>query len=129
MFTRRKSPAIRSLIGEGTVVQGQVRFRDGLRIDGEVHGDVIADGPSLLVVSEKAKVLGKVLAAHVIINGVVQGPVESSELLELQPSARVDGDVRYTVLEMHAGALIDGELRPIKNEQRPALTLAAVKEA
>lgn len=129
MFTRRKSPAIRSLIGEGTVVHGEVRFRDGLRIDGEVHGDVIAEGPSLLVVSEKAKVLGKVLAAHVIINGNVQGPVESSELLELQPSARVDGDVRYAVLEMHAGALIDGELRPIKNAQRPPLTLAAVKEA
>lgn len=129
MFTRRKSPAIRSLIGEGTVVHGQVRFRDGLRIDGEVHGDVIAEGPSLLVVSEKAKVQGKVLAAHVIINGNVQGPVESSELLELQPSARVDGDVCYAVLEMHAGALIDGELRPIKNAQRPPLTLAAVKEA
>jgi len=129
MFGRRKSPAIRSLIGEGTVVHGQVRFRDGLRIDGEVHGDVTAEGPSLLVVSEKAKVMGKVMAGHVIINGTVQGPVESSELLELQPSARVDGDVRYSVLEMHAGALIDGELRPIKNAERPALTLAAVKEA
>ena len=131
MFGKRKSPAIRSLIGEGTAVHGEVRFVDGLRVDGEVHGDVVAagSGPSLLVVSEKARVIGKVMASHVIINGQVDGPVESSEMLELQPAARVVGDVRYALLEMHPGALIDGELRPIKNADKPALTLAAVKKA
>jgi cytoskeletal protein CcmA (bactofilin family) len=130
MFGKRKAPAIRSLIGEGTVIHGEVRFVDGLRVDGEVHGDVVAaTGASLLVVSEKARVIGKVMASHVIINGRVEGPVESSEMLELQPAARVEGDIRYAVLEMHPGALIDGELRPIKNADKPALTLAAAKQA
>jgi len=126
-FGRKKSPPIRSLIGEGTVVTGPVRFTDGLRIDGEVQGDVTAtaEGGSMLVISDKAKVTGMVKAAHVIINGQVAGPVESSALLELQPLARVSGTVRYELLEMHPGALIDGELRPLKNADRPALKLAA----
>ena len=75
----KKQPPIRSLIGEGTVVHGEIRFADGLRIDGEVHGDITAvgDEPNILVISEKARVLGKVNAGHVIINGCVIGPVQS----------------------------------------------------
>ncbi|NRF66553.1 polymer-forming cytoskeletal protein [Aquincola sp. S2] len=132
MWSGKKSqPPIRSLVGEGTRLSGEIRFRDGLRIDGEVHGDVIADGEarSILVISEKARVLGKVKADHVIINGEVTGPVESNELLELQPKARIVGDVRYEVLEMHPGALIEGELRPLKAGERPALKLAASNDA
>jgi cytoskeletal protein CcmA (bactofilin family) len=53
-----------------------------------------------------------VKAGHVIINGEVKGPVHSTDLLEVQPKARITGDVRYELLEMHQGALIDGELRP-----------------
>ncbi|WP_280154253.1 polymer-forming cytoskeletal protein [Piscinibacter sp. XHJ-5] len=128
MFSsKKKQPPIRTLIGEGTVIQGELRFTEGLRIDGEVHGDVVAtgEGHSILVISEKARVLGKVRAAHVIINGTVQGPIQSDELLELQPKACISGDVRYEVLEMHQGATIDGELRPLKAEEKPALKLAA----
>lgn len=128
MFGSKKQPAIRSLIGEGTVVQGELRFSDGLRIDGEVIGNVIANpaNTSILVISEKAKVSGRVKAGHVIINGTVAGPVESDELLELQPKARIQGDVRYESLEMHQGATIDGELHPLKaDDKQPALKLAA----
>jgi cytoskeletal protein CcmA (bactofilin family) len=125
--SKKKQPPIRTLIGEGTVIQGELRFTEGLRIDGEVHGDVVAtgEGHSILVISEKARVLGKVRAAHVIINGTVQGPIQSDELLELQPKACISGDVRYEVLEMHQGATIDGELRPLKADEKPALKLAA----
>ena len=127
MFSKSKQPPIRTLIGEGTVIQGELRFTEGLRIDGEVHGDVVAsgEGHSILVISEKARVLGKVRAAHVIVNGTVHGPIQSDELLELQPKAAIVGDVRYEVLEMHQGATIDGELRPLKAEDKPSLKLAA----
>jgi len=126
MFSK-KQPPIRTLIGEGTVIQGELRFTEGLRIDGEVQGDVVATGEShsILVISEKARVTGKVKAAHVIVNGCVTSPIISDELLELQPKASIVGDVRYEILEMHQGATIDGELRPLKAEEKPALKLAA----
>lgn len=130
-FKRKAQPPIRSLIGEGTRLLGDVNFSDGLRIDGEVLGDVCAvgDGPSLLVISEKARVHGRVKAGHVIINGEVRGPVEAAEMLELQPKAHVVGDVRYELLEMHAGARIEGELRHATADGRPALKLAASNDA
>jgi cytoskeletal protein CcmA (bactofilin family) len=128
---KKKPPPIRSLVGEGMTVKGTIHFTEGMRIDGRVEGDVIAAGEahSILVISEKARVMGKVMAAHVIINGEVEGPIVCQEMLELQPKARITGDIRYDVLEMHPGALVDGELRSLKSADKPQLKLAASNDA
>ena len=129
MFNKKKQPPIKSLIAEGSHIAGNIRFTDGLRIDGEVSGDISApEGQtSLLVVSESARVMGSVTADHIIINGSVKGPVSARHMLELQPKARIEGDVQYTALEMHQGALITGQLRPLlEGEEKPPLKLAAI---
>jgi cytoskeletal protein CcmA (bactofilin family) len=93
-----------------------------------VTGSVIAEGhqPSILVVSEAAVVTGgEIRADHVIVNGTVKGQVHAAELLELQPLARIEGDVTYKALEMHQGAIISGHLQPVQSEEKPVLKLAA----
>ncbi len=129
MFGKKKQPPIKSLIALGTTISGDIGFSDGLRIDGEVRGNLTAtDGqPSLLVVSETALITGEIVADHLIINGHVRGPVVARVLLELQPKARVEGDVSYFALEMHQGASITGLLGPLPvvSEDKPALKLAA----
>ncbi|HRK37661.1 MAG TPA: polymer-forming cytoskeletal protein [Burkholderiaceae bacterium] len=114
-FGRKKHPPIKSLIAQGTVITGRVVFADGLRIDGEITGDVVAaEGQgSILVVSETGKVSGEIRADLIVINGVVNGPVFAADLLELQPKAKVEGDVSYKALEMHQGATISGQLQPM----------------
>jgi cytoskeletal protein CcmA (bactofilin family) len=131
-WNRKKQPPIRTLIGEGVVLKGNIDFSDGMRIDGEVQGDLMAlrDAPTMLVIGAKARVIGKVNAEHVIIVGEVIGPVLCTGLLELQPTARIDGDISYQLLEMHPGAVVEGELRPLKmSGEKPGLTLAASNDA
>jgi cytoskeletal protein CcmA (bactofilin family) len=104
---------IDSLIGAGTRVEGGLQFTGGLRIDGEVRGSVqAAEGASssTLVISEHARIEGAVSVAHLVINGTVVGPVAVTESLEMQPKARIIGDVAYVAIEMHQGAVIDGRL-------------------
>jgi cytoskeletal protein CcmA (bactofilin family) len=129
MFGKKKQPPIKSLIAPGTRIDGNLTFTDGLRVDGEVVGDIRAskESPSILVVSEEASVAGQIHADHVIINGRVKGPVHALELLELQPKARIEGDVSYKALEMHQGATIEGQLKPMVGEleDKPTLKLAA----
>lgn len=104
--------SIDSLIGAGTRVDGNVIFSGGLRIDGEVHGNISSDNgqEGTLVISEKASVEGAISVAHVVINGSVIGPVSAAESLELLPAARVTGDVEYHQIEMQQGAVIQGRL-------------------
>ena len=128
MFGKNAQPPIKSLIAQGSRIEGNLRFTEGLRVDGEVIGDLRAnpDQPSILVISEEAVVQGAIDADHVIINGTVKGPVNARELLELQPRARIEGDVFYKALEMHQGAVISGTLKPLLDgEEKPLLKLAA----
>jgi cytoskeletal protein CcmA (bactofilin family) len=128
MFGKKAPPPIKSLIAQGSRIEGNLRFTDGLRVDGEIAGNVTAntETSSMLVISEQASVVGEVSADHVIINGSVKGPVHARELLELQPKARIEGDVHYRALEMHQGAVIAGTMRPLEplGGEKPLLKLA-----
>lgn len=115
MFGKKNSKPqgrIDSLIGVGTALDGDVTFTGGLRVDGEVRGNVRgAEGqPATLVISEHARIEGEISVSHLVINGTVIGSVYSSDFLELQPHARVTGDVEYSTIEMHLGAIVQGRL-------------------
>lgn len=130
MFGKKAPPPIKSLIAQGSRIEGNLKFTDGLRVDGECFGNISANAehPSILVISEAAAVVGEIQADHVIINGTVRGPVHARQLLELQPKARIEGDVHYRALEMHQGAVIAGQLKPLEapvGDEKPLLKLAA----
>jgi len=114
-FSRKPSKPqnrIDTLIGADTKVLGDVSFSGGLRVDGLVKGNVTMSGeePSTLVLSENAKIEGKIRVSHVVVNGTVVGPVHATEYVELQSKCHVTGDVFYKTLEMHMGAIVEGKL-------------------
>jgi len=132
MFGKKDQTEIKTLIAQGTRIDGDLKFQEGLRVDGEVHGAIqAASEGSLLVISEGAVVEGSVMADRVIIAGKVKGPVHARESLELQSRASIEGDVQYVALEMHHGAAISGQLRPIgaaatsSEQDKPLIRLAA----
>ncbi len=115
MFSKKHSKPqtqIDSLIGAGTSIDGDLSFSGGMRIDGQVNGNVVAaqGKPSTLVLSEHARVNGEVNVTHLVINGAINGPVFASEYMELQSKAKVNGDVHYTTLEIQLGAIVEGRL-------------------
>ncbi len=115
MFGKRPSKPqnrIDCLIGAGTSIEGNVNFTGGLRVDGHVRGNVVAnnDAPSTLVLSEQARIEGEIRVSHVVINGSVVGPVHASDYIELQASSNVTGDVYYKTLEIQLGAVVQGRL-------------------
>jgi cytoskeletal protein CcmA (bactofilin family) len=101
-----------SLIGTSTRIDGDLLFRGGLRIDGQVTGNVTAEAghSSYLVIGESGRVEGEVRCDHLVVNGEIKGGVHCAALLEIQPKARIIGDVSYKVLEMHGGAQVLGRL-------------------
>jgi cytoskeletal protein CcmA (bactofilin family) len=109
---KKTQNSIDSLIGAGTRVEGNVIFSGGLRVDGEVRGNISSENgqEGTLVISEKASVEGAIAVGHVVVNGTVIGPVFAGESLELLPAARVTGDVEYHQIEMQQGAVIQGRL-------------------
>lgn len=114
MFKRRKteSAEIETLIGAGTRVEGNVAASGGMHLEGFVRGNVTtAPGTTALVtIAEKGVVEGVVEVPHVIVHGEVRGDIRARDKVELGPTARVSGNVHYGVIEMAAGAVIQGRL-------------------
>jgi len=102
MFNKTSKPQNRidSLIGVTTRIEGNVIFSGGLRVD----------GMGTLVVSADARIDGEVQAAHIVVNGTINGPVHATETLELQAGSKVKGDVYYKSIEIHQGAVVEGRL-------------------
>jgi cytoskeletal protein CcmA (bactofilin family) len=125
----RPQSKIDCLIGAGTKVDGNITFSGGLRVDGEVHGNIVVekDQPGTLIVSEHARIEGEVVVSHLVANGTIVGPVKVLDTLELQSCARVTGDVEYMQLEMLPGAVVQGRLIHHAENKAVELKLAATR--
>lgn len=101
-----------SLIADNVVVVGDVLFSGGLRVDGRIEGNVLGkpDEQSLVVLSRKGCVVGRVHAYDAVINGVISGDLEVEHFLELQAGAKISGNIIYRQLQMECGATIEGKL-------------------
>lgn len=96
-----------SYVARNTEVQGNIRFKGGLHIEGRVIGNVESEAGSLHIHGE---VQGEIRVPHVVIDGVVNGEVYAFEHVELAPHAVVQGNIHYKTIEMHLGAQINGGL-------------------
>jgi len=114
MFGKKglKPTSIQTLIGEGARLEGNLFFEGGCHLDGVVHGSVASDKDpeAFLSVSEQGRVLGDVEVPRLALSGTVEGNVVVSDRAELGPTAKVIGDVYYHLVEIAAGAQINGKL-------------------
>lgn len=113
MFGRKKREegAIATLIGGGTTVSGNLEFQGRVHLDGAIEGDVTGEaGRSVLAIGTDGIIAGTVQVDTLVLSGTVRGDVIARERVELGPTARVDGNVMYQVLEMSAGACVNGRL-------------------
>lgn len=120
MMGKRRKPRINridSLIGRQSRVSGDLVFEGGLHVDGTIRGNVHAEGEqAMLTLSEKGSVEGEVRVPYIVLNGVVKGDVYSTGHIELAAKARVEGDVRYRLIEMAMGAEVNGKLIRLPEE-------------
>ena len=117
MFGKKKNKAIQikklsSLIADNVEVVGDVVFKGGLRVDGRVQGNVInlGDERGLLVLSDRGCIEGNVSTFDAVVNGTIIGNLSVGHFVELQPNARVTGNITYNQLQMDCGAAVEGKL-------------------
>jgi len=109
-----------TLVSSDTVILGEVRFSGVLDVEGLVRGNIIAEpGKEALVrVVDKGRVEGEIRAPSVVINGSVQGDVYATRHLELAAKARIQGNVFYALVEMAAGAEVNGSLAHMADPEK-----------
>jgi len=129
MFSSDKQGKARidTLVGRNSRIDGDVHYKGGLHVDGEIRGNVHAEegAESMLSVSQHGAIHGEVKVPHITLNGTVEGDVHAEKRLELGPEARVTGDVYYNLVEIAVGATVNGKL--VHRPAAPVLALSHQK--
>lgn len=95
-----------SVVGTGTTVDGDLRARGELRIEGKVLGTIRSKGP--VVVAPEGTVEGRIEAELVVAAGRIDGEIAASQMVRVESTARVTADVDSPTLAIEDGATFDG---------------------
>ena len=122
---------VTTLISKATEITGDIHFSGALEVEGKVFGNIYADDDTAAEVRirETGLVRGEILSPLVIINGMVEGDVYSSNHIELAAKARVLGNVYYHLIEMVMGSEVNGSLSHRPSAELAPRQLAADRQA
>lgn len=123
----RRTRQVDTLVGHNTVIHGDIEFGGGLHIEGRVVGDIRApsDPAAVLVVAEGGAIEGHVAVPHLLMSGEVHGDVHVEEHVALGATARLAGNLYYTVLKMAEGAQVDGLVKRVEHPLQGELEQAS----
>ena len=82
---------ISGFLAEGTVISGEIRFPDILRVDGKVTGKLQSEKE--LVVGETGDVEAEIEVGVLSVSGKVSGTLRIKERITIHPHGRVHGDL------------------------------------
>jgi len=106
-------------IGADAVFKGQLQFDKGVRLLGKFDGEIDSKGE--LVIAEGAKLTGEVKADTICVNGEVRGNLSAASKIQLSSSARLEGDLETTRLEVAEGAVLIGRVSVgVNSKAKPA---------
>jgi len=94
---------------QGTSIEGEVISDGDFRVDGSIKGNIVIAGK--LVVGEKGHVNGDIKCGSATISGKLQGKLVVEDLLSLEDSAVVEGDIFTIKLSIQPGAEFSGSCK------------------
>src|SRR5262245_24657981 len=96
-----------TIVGQGAKLEGTVVSAGSLRIDGQVKGQINAEGDVLL--SPQSQVEADIHAQNVVVAGRFKGSIVVKGRAELARGGRVDGDVTSKTLVVEEGGIFQGQ--------------------
>lgn len=97
----------RNHISQGTVISGDVETQGDIRVDGRLSGSLLCKGK--LVLGETGRIDGDVECVNANISGTLKATIKVKELLSLQGTAKVLGDIETDKLDVVSGATFTGQ--------------------
>ena len=110
-MSNNNSTKLDTLLGQHTVIKGDINFNGVLHLDGKINGSLVGtENDDTLTISETGVVEGKIQVANIVINGTIKGDIVSNGKIEVAAKANIEGNIYYHNIEMEAGSKINGQL-------------------
>ncbi len=114
MFSK-DTEKLESFIGPNTDFQGELRVKGSLRVDGQIEGQLNAE---YVILGKTAVVKGEVMGKKIIVGGKVEGNLRAQEVLEINSTGKVLGDIYTNKISVMEGGEFNGKIQMKKEEKR-----------
>jgi cytoskeletal protein CcmA (bactofilin family) len=127
-------PRAKAVLGKNVVIQGQIRSREDLTIEGEVDGTIEMLEHRLTIATD-GKVRANVKAREIEVLGSIQGKIEAVEKVYIRKSAQLIGDIHSAGIIIEDGGYIKGSIElsrlpaDSQNVRTPPSSLEALASA
>jgi cytoskeletal protein CcmA (bactofilin family) len=119
--TRRFTDSVaypETVLGGSMRLVGEIQGADSVRVAGVLEGKLSIRG--LCHVGEGARVIGRVTATHVVVEGQVEGKLHARRKVELRSTSKVEADIHAHAVAIADGCHFDGRIRMEGGEQDSA---------
>ena len=96
-------------------LDGELSFKDMLRVNGHIAGKVFSHKGTLFV-DASARIDADIDVKVCVISGIVNGGIMAHERVELGSSAVINGNIATRAITMKPGAVFHGDCRMLKSD-------------
>jgi len=107
MKNTEKTGELNTILGKGSVFEGNLVVEHSLRVDGRVKGDI--ETPDTLVVGKDGEVIGNVKVKALVLGGKLEGTVVASAKIVLEDKSVFRGEMKTNKLVIDEGAIFEGK--------------------
>ncbi len=107
MKNDEKPGDLKTFLGKGSIVDGNVKVEHSLRIDGKIKGDVTSG--DTLVVGSEGEIKGNVQVKNLVLGGKIIGSVLAQGRTVLEAHSELHGELKTAKLVIDEGAIFDGK--------------------
>ncbi|MGB0452204.1 MAG: bactofilin family protein [Bacteriovoracaceae bacterium] len=103
-----------SFLGQNDSFVGDLSLNNETFICSKVDGSINLKSTNRLVIEPSGHILGKVNCHLLEIYGQIEGEIVANSKVILYPSAVVKGSIKTKTLEIHPGAILEGDSHTIQ---------------
>ncbi len=101
------SPA--NTIGEFVTIIGELSGKEDVVIEGHIEGNLSFPNFSVTV-GKHGRIHANIAAREILIEGEVKGDLQASELINIKPSGKVNGNIRALQVVLNQGCQFKGSV-------------------
>lgn len=109
------SDQVETVIGKDTVFKGTISSNSGIRVDGQLEGEITTTSDVIIGQTGNARV--HITARNAMLAGRVCGNMDITEKLELMPTASLDGNIKVGILVIGEGAVFKGSCEMRRDDE------------
>jgi cytoskeletal protein CcmA (bactofilin family) len=106
-----------SFLAPGTKFIGNISGTEGVRVSGHLKGNIQSKG--LVWIRKGGKIDGNIESQFTIIEGELNGHINSPEHVELRTESHVIGNIHTAKIAIAEGSFFKGEIRMPSKEDTP----------